>query len=58
MVWFNKKIILFSAGNSPVVKETRMEVGKGCDLNISSHSKTDGMTFPQFVFINIQHFVV
>ncbi|XP_040306402.1 centrosomal protein POC5 isoform X1 [Herpailurus yagouaroundi] len=30
------------AGNSPVVKETRMEVGKGCDLNISSHSKTDG----------------
>ncbi|XP_022272484.1 centrosomal protein POC5 isoform X1 [Canis lupus baileyi] len=30
------------AGNSPVVRETRMEVGKGCDLNISSHSKTDG----------------
>ncbi|XP_047586203.1 centrosomal protein POC5 isoform X4 [Lutra lutra] len=31
-----------SAGNSPAVRETRMEVGKGCDLNISSHSKTDG----------------
>ncbi|XP_040478110.1 centrosomal protein POC5 isoform X3 [Ursus maritimus] len=31
-----------SAANSPVVRETRMEVGKGCDLNISSHSKTDG----------------
>ncbi|XP_045752585.1 centrosomal protein POC5 isoform X1 [Mirounga angustirostris] len=30
------------AGNSPVVRETKMEVGKGCDLNISSHSKTDG----------------
>uniref|UniRef100_A0A452TNL2 Centrosomal protein POC5 n=1 Tax=Ursus maritimus TaxID=29073 RepID=A0A452TNL2_URSMA len=30
------------AANSPVVRETRMEVGKGCDLNISSHSKTDG----------------
>ncbi|XP_058421354.1 centrosomal protein POC5 isoform X4 [Diceros bicornis minor] len=30
------------AGNSPVVRETRMEVGKGCDLNISSRSKTDG----------------
>ncbi|CAD7684561.1 unnamed protein product [Nyctereutes procyonoides] len=30
------------AGNSPVVRESRMEVGKGCDLNISSHSKTDG----------------
>ncbi|XP_057596931.1 centrosomal protein POC5 isoform X1 [Hippopotamus amphibius kiboko] len=30
------------AGNSPAVRETRMEVGKGCDLNISVHSKTDG----------------
>ncbi|XP_049563704.1 centrosomal protein POC5 isoform X4 [Orcinus orca] len=30
------------AGNSPAVRETRMEVGKRCDLNISSHSKTDG----------------
>ncbi|KAF6357408.1 POC5 centriolar protein [Rhinolophus ferrumequinum] len=29
------------AGNSPVVRETRMEVGRGCDLNISSHSKTE-----------------
>ncbi|XP_025854073.1 centrosomal protein POC5 isoform X2 [Vulpes vulpes] len=34
--------ILHNQGNSPVVRETRMEVGKGCDLNISSHSKTDG----------------
>ncbi|XP_014653198.1 PREDICTED: centrosomal protein POC5 [Ceratotherium simum simum] len=34
--------ILDNQGNSPVVRETRMEVGKGCDLNISSHSKTDG----------------
>ncbi|XP_026956602.1 centrosomal protein POC5 isoform X4 [Sagmatias obliquidens] len=30
------------AGNSPAVRETRMEVGKRCDLNISSHSKIDG----------------
>ncbi|KAM9106075.1 centrosomal protein POC5 isoform 5-T5 [Megaptera novaeangliae] len=30
------------AGNSPAVRETRMEVGKRCDLNISGHSKTDG----------------
>ncbi|XP_060151885.1 centrosomal protein POC5 isoform X3 [Globicephala melas] len=30
------------AGNSPAVRETRMEVGKRYDLNISSHSKTDG----------------
>nr|XP_058916946.1 centrosomal protein POC5 [Kogia breviceps] len=30
------------AGNSPAVRETRMEVGKRCDLNISSNSKTDG----------------
>lgn len=48
MVWPNKEIfflIFFSAANSSVVRETRMEVGKGCDLNISSHSKTDGMTF-------------
>ncbi|KAI5144232.1 Centrosomal Protein Poc5 [Manis pentadactyla] len=35
-------ILQSQAGNSPVVKETRMEVGKGYDLNISSHSKTDG----------------
>ncbi|XP_077616042.1 centrosomal protein POC5 isoform X2 [Crocuta crocuta] len=34
--------LLNTQGNSPVVKETRMEAGKGCDLNISSHSKTDG----------------
>ncbi|XP_077923298.1 centrosomal protein POC5 isoform X2 [Halichoerus grypus] len=34
--------ILHNQGNSPVVRETKMEVGKGCDLNISSHSKTDG----------------
>ncbi|XP_045665723.1 centrosomal protein POC5 isoform X2 [Ursus americanus] len=34
--------ILHNQANSPVVRETRMEVGKGCDLNISSHSKTDG----------------
>uniref|UniRef100_A0A9L0J5Z3 Centrosomal protein POC5 n=1 Tax=Equus asinus TaxID=9793 RepID=A0A9L0J5Z3_EQUAS len=32
------------AGNSSVVRETRMEVGKGCDFNISSHSKTDGLS--------------
>ncbi|XP_047412467.1 centrosomal protein POC5 isoform X5 [Sciurus carolinensis] len=30
------------AGNSPAVRETAMEVGKGCDLNISTHSKIDG----------------
>ncbi|KAK2490650.1 hypothetical protein MC885_010911 [Smutsia gigantea] len=35
-------ILQSQAGNSPVVRETRMEVGKGYDLNISSHSKTDG----------------
>nr|XP_055198213.1 centrosomal protein POC5 isoform X2 [Nyctereutes procyonoides] len=34
--------VLHNQGNSPVVRESRMEVGKGCDLNISSHSKTDG----------------
>ncbi|XP_022450363.1 centrosomal protein POC5 isoform X2 [Delphinapterus leucas] len=34
--------ILQNPGNSPAVRETRMEVGKRCDLNISSHSKTDG----------------
>ncbi|XP_016060726.1 PREDICTED: centrosomal protein POC5 isoform X2 [Miniopterus natalensis] len=34
--------ILHNQGNSPVERETRMEVGKGCDLNISSHSKTEG----------------
>lgn len=33
--------ILHDQGNSPVLRETRMEVGKGCDLNISSHSKTE-----------------
>uniref|UniRef100_F6PWB4 Centrosomal protein POC5 n=2 Tax=Bos TaxID=9903 RepID=F6PWB4_BOVIN len=33
--------ILQNSGNSPAVRETRMEVGKGCDLNTSSHSKTD-----------------
>ncbi|XP_057596938.1 centrosomal protein POC5 isoform X2 [Hippopotamus amphibius kiboko] len=33
---------LQNPGNSPAVRETRMEVGKGCDLNISVHSKTDG----------------
>ncbi|XP_020033883.2 centrosomal protein POC5 isoform X2 [Castor canadensis] len=32
--------ILHNQGNSPVVRETEMEVGKGCDLNISSHSRT------------------
>lgn len=26
-------------------RETRTEVRKGCDLNISSHSKTEGITF-------------
>ncbi|KAM9253819.1 centrosomal protein POC5 isoform 1-T2 [Dugong dugon] len=30
------------AGNNLVVRETGMEVGKGCDLNTSSYSKTDG----------------
>ncbi|XP_055292474.1 centrosomal protein POC5 isoform X2 [Moschus berezovskii] len=30
------------AGNSPAVREARMEVGKGCDLHTSGHSKTDG----------------
>ncbi|XP_013822161.2 PREDICTED: centrosomal protein POC5 isoform X1 [Capra hircus] len=34
--------ILQSPGNSPAVRETRMEVGKGCDVNTSGHSKTDG----------------
>ncbi|XP_066887271.1 centrosomal protein POC5 isoform X5 [Kogia breviceps] len=34
--------ILQNPGNSPAVRETRMEVGKRCDLNISSNSKTDG----------------
>lgn len=36
--------ILDNQGNSSVVRETRMEVGKGCDFNISSHSKTDGLS--------------
>ncbi|XP_010947582.1 centrosomal protein POC5 isoform X2 [Camelus ferus] len=34
--------ILQNQENSSAVRETRMEVGKGCNLNISSHSKTDG----------------
>uniref|UniRef100_A0A673UGI4 Centrosomal protein POC5 n=1 Tax=Suricata suricatta TaxID=37032 RepID=A0A673UGI4_SURSU len=34
--------LLNNQGNSPVVKETRVEAGKGCDLNTSSHSKTEG----------------
>uniref|UniRef100_A0A8D2CP67 Centrosomal protein POC5 n=1 Tax=Sciurus vulgaris TaxID=55149 RepID=A0A8D2CP67_SCIVU len=33
---------LHNQGNSPAVRETAMEVGKGCDLNISTHSKIDG----------------
>ncbi|XP_076995522.1 centrosomal protein POC5 isoform X4 [Tamandua tetradactyla] len=33
------------AENSPVItRDTGMEVGKGCDLNTSSHSKTDAST--------------
>ncbi|XP_054434234.1 centrosomal protein POC5 [Pteronotus mesoamericanus] len=31
-------------GNNPVERETRMEVGKGCDVNIISHSKTEGLS--------------
>lgn len=46
MLRFNFKEHFFSAGNSPVVRETRIEVGKGCDLSVSSHSKTEGMAFP------------
>ncbi|XP_004413444.1 PREDICTED: centrosomal protein POC5 [Odobenus rosmarus divergens] len=34
--------ILHNQGNSPAVRETEMEVGKGGDLNISGHPKTDG----------------
>uniref|UniRef100_A0A8C6FPH4 Centrosomal protein POC5 n=1 Tax=Moschus moschiferus TaxID=68415 RepID=A0A8C6FPH4_MOSMO len=34
--------ILQNPGNSPAVREARMEVGKGCDLHTSGHSKTDG----------------
>uniref|UniRef100_A0A8C8Z325 Centrosomal protein POC5 n=1 Tax=Prolemur simus TaxID=1328070 RepID=A0A8C8Z325_PROSS len=34
--------ILHSQGDNPLLRETAMEVGKGCDFNISSHSKTDG----------------
>ncbi|XP_042637250.1 centrosomal protein POC5 [Orycteropus afer afer] len=30
------------AGNNLVARETGMEIGKGCDLSASSHSKTDG----------------
>lgn len=33
--------ILHDQGNSPIARETRMDIGKGCDLNISSHSKTE-----------------
>ncbi|XP_063580214.1 centrosomal protein POC5 isoform X3 [Pongo abelii] len=33
--------ILHSQGNNSEVRETAVEVGKGCDFNISSHSKTD-----------------
>ncbi|XP_006913215.1 centrosomal protein POC5 isoform X2 [Pteropus alecto] len=36
--------ILHNQGNSPVVRETRTEVGKGCDLSVSSHSKTEGLS--------------
>ncbi|XP_066093013.1 centrosomal protein POC5 isoform X1 [Saccopteryx bilineata] len=38
--------ILHNQGNSPVERETRMEVGKGCDcdLNIAGHSKTEGLS--------------
>ncbi|XP_037657683.1 centrosomal protein POC5 isoform X2 [Choloepus didactylus] len=37
--------ILPNQENSPVTTgETGMEVGKGCDLNTSGHSKTDGST--------------
>ncbi|XP_006873356.1 PREDICTED: centrosomal protein POC5 [Chrysochloris asiatica] len=34
--------ILHNQGNNLVVRETQMEIGKGCDLNMSPHSKTDG----------------
>ncbi|KAM5168906.1 centrosomal protein POC5 isoform 3-T3 [Callospermophilus lateralis] len=34
--------ILHNQGSSSAVRETAMEVGKGSDLNISSHSKIDG----------------
>ncbi|XP_062943311.1 centrosomal protein POC5 isoform X3 [Cynocephalus volans] len=34
--------ILHNQGSNPLVRETGMEVGKESDLNISSHSKTDG----------------
>ncbi|XP_069348453.1 centrosomal protein POC5 [Eulemur rufifrons] len=34
--------ILHSQGDNPLLRETAMEVGKGCDFNISSHPKTDG----------------
>lgn len=34
--------ILHNQGSSSVVRETAMESEKGCDLNISSHSKSDG----------------
>nr|XP_026259883.1 centrosomal protein POC5 [Urocitellus parryii] len=34
--------ILHNQGSSSAVRETAIEVGKGSDLNISSHSKIDG----------------
>ncbi|XP_008050230.1 centrosomal protein POC5 isoform X1 [Carlito syrichta] len=34
--------VLHNPGSNSVVRETAMEVGKGCDFNVSSHSKTDG----------------
>uniref|UniRef100_A0A8C6EMA3 Centrosomal protein POC5 n=1 Tax=Marmota marmota marmota TaxID=9994 RepID=A0A8C6EMA3_MARMA len=42
VVPFNKNKTFFLAGSSSAVRETAMEVGKGSDLNISSHSKIDG----------------
>ncbi|XP_006901496.1 PREDICTED: centrosomal protein POC5, partial [Elephantulus edwardii] len=34
--------LLHGTENNLIVKETGMEPGKPCDLNVSSHSKTDG----------------
>ncbi|XP_045053837.1 centrosomal protein POC5 isoform X2 [Desmodus rotundus] len=34
--------ILHNQGNSPAEREARMEVGKGCDVNIVCHPKTEG----------------
>ncbi|XP_032330374.1 centrosomal protein POC5 isoform X6 [Camelus ferus] len=42
MIFFRIKVVYIFQENSSAVRETRMEVGKGCNLNISSHSKTDG----------------